>query len=104
MATRPTLETERLILRPFRPEDAAEVQQLAGDRAVADTVLNIPHPYEDGMAEEWISRHQEMFDEDKGVTFAVTGKEDGRLMGAISLMGITRRFSPGRIRRSGTPI
>jgi len=93
MATRPKSETERLVLRPFDLEDAAEVQRLAGSRAVADTVLNIPHPYEDGMAEEWISRHQEMFDEDKGVTFAVTSKENGHLMGAISLMGISRRFS-----------
>jgi ribosomal-protein-alanine N-acetyltransferase len=93
MATRPTLETERLILRPFGPEDAADVQRLAGDRAIAETTLNIPHPYEDGMAEEWISSHQEMFDEDKGLTLAVTGKDGGHLIGAISLMGISRRFS-----------
>jgi ribosomal-protein-alanine N-acetyltransferase len=93
MAARPTLKTERLILRPFIPEDAADVQRLAGDRAIADTTLNIPHPYEDGMAEEWISGHQEMFDEDKGLTLAVTAKDGGHLIGAISLMGINRRFS-----------
>ncbi|MFH1313813.1 MAG: GNAT family N-acetyltransferase [Candidatus Eisenbacteria bacterium] len=93
MATRPTLETKRLVLRPFELKDAADIQRLAGDRAVADTVLNIPHPYEDGMAEEWISSHQENFNEDKGVTFAVISKEGGHLMGAISLMGISRRFS-----------
>ena len=93
MATRPTLTTERLILRPFVPEDAADVQRLAGDRAIADTTLNIPHPYEDGMAEEWISTHQRMFDEDKGLTLAVTAKHGGDLIGAISLMGINRRFS-----------
>jgi ribosomal-protein-alanine N-acetyltransferase len=93
MAQRPTLTTERLILRPFVLEDAADVQRLAGDRAIADTTLNIPHPYEDGMAEQWISRHQGIFDEDKGVTFAVTGKDGGHLIGAISLLGINRRFS-----------
>ena len=63
----PTLETERLVLRPFGLHDAADVQRLAGDRAIADTTLNIPHPYEDGMAEEWIFKHQDAFDKDQGV-------------------------------------
>jgi [ribosomal protein S5]-alanine N-acetyltransferase len=51
----PTLETKRLTLRAFRLDDAAEVQRLAGDRSIADTTLNIPHPYQDGMAQAWIS-------------------------------------------------
>jgi ribosomal-protein-alanine N-acetyltransferase len=84
----PILETERLILRPFRLEDAAEVQRLAGDRSIADTTLNIPHPYKDGMAEEWISKHQSDFEGGKGVTFAITCKTDDFLIGAISLMGM----------------
>jgi ribosomal-protein-alanine N-acetyltransferase len=84
----PILETERLILRPFVLEDAGEVRQLAGDRLIADTTLNIPHPYKEGMAREWISRHQPAFDDGKGVTFAVTRKQDGMLIGAISLMGM----------------
>jgi len=85
----PTIECERLILRPFVPEDASEVQRLAGDRAIADTTLNIPHPYKDGMAEEWISSHKGAFAQGQGVTFAVTGKSDGSLLGAIGLMGKT---------------
>jgi ribosomal-protein-alanine N-acetyltransferase len=62
MAQMPKLLTERLLLRPFTLDDAPIVQQLAGDREIASTTLNIPHPYEDGMAEEWISTHQERFD------------------------------------------
>jgi RimJ/RimL family protein N-acetyltransferase len=87
----PEIETDRLILRPFRKEDAAEVMRLAGDRAIADTTLSIPHPYEEGMAEEWISKHRYAFDKNKEVTFAATRRSDGALLGAISLMGMTKR-------------
>ena len=52
MNERPTLETTRLVLRPFTLADASDVQRLAGARAIASTTLNIPHPYEDGMAEQ----------------------------------------------------
>lgn len=86
----PILETERLILRPFGNADAADVMRLAGDRAIADTTMNIPHPYKEGMAEEWISTHQEVFGKDQGVTFAITRKLDGALVGAIGLMGMVK--------------
>lgn len=86
----PRLETKRLILRPFENADAADVMRLAGDRAIADTTLNIPHPYREGMAEDWISSHQDSFNQGRGVTFAVTRKSDGALIGAVSLMGMTR--------------
>jgi hypothetical protein len=52
-----TIRTERLILRPFRLTAAPQVKALAGDRAIYETTLFVPHPYEDGMAESWISTH-----------------------------------------------
>ena len=58
MGQRPSLTTRRLLLRPFSLSDAKDVQLLAGDKAIADTTLRIPYPYEDGMAEEWISGPQ----------------------------------------------
>ncbi len=80
-----TLESERLILRPFSLSDAADVQRLAGDRAIADTTLNVPHPYEDGMAESWISTHQPGLEADQLAAFAITNKADSALVGTISL-------------------
>jgi len=89
MNPQPVLETERLILRPFTLKDAKTAQRLAGDRDIASTTQNIPHPYEDGMAEGWISTHQDNYEQGKGVTYAVTMK-DGRLIGAISLMSMIK--------------
>jgi len=84
MSTIPTLTSPRLILRGFTLADAAAVQMLAGDPAVADTTLNIPHPYEDGRAEAWISTHQSTFDNGEGVVWAIV-TPDGTLMGGISI-------------------
>lgn len=80
----PTLTTARLVLRPFRLEDALEVQRLAGAREVYETTLNIPHPYEDGVAETWIATHASGFFAGRSVALAVTAEE--RLVGAVTLM------------------
>ena len=50
----PSLKTERLILRPLQMSDAPDIERYAGDRAIAATTQNIPHPYEPGMAEKFI--------------------------------------------------
>jgi len=47
----PVLKSDRLILRGFVATDALDVQRLAGVFEIADTTLNIPHPYADGLAE-----------------------------------------------------
>jgi RimJ/RimL family protein N-acetyltransferase len=90
MSQIPTIKTNRLTLRPFTLEDAPELQRLAGDRAVADTTQSIPHPYEDGMAETWISSHPETFKKGQGVTFAITRNSDNALVGEISLMHMVK--------------
>lgn len=84
----PILTTERLTLRSFNPEDANLVQQLAGNYNVSKSTLNIPHPYEDGMAENWISSHQETWNSKTGVVYAITLTKTSELVGAISLQDI----------------
>jgi RimJ/RimL family protein N-acetyltransferase len=81
----PLIETERLILRGFRNEDAGDVKRLAGDKAIASTTLRIPHPYEDWVAEKWIGTHREEFEQGKAVNFAITERKADYLIGAIGL-------------------
>ena len=51
----PVLETERLVLRAPRLEDAKAVVALASDRRVAENTARIPHPYRMSDALEWIT-------------------------------------------------
>ena len=93
----PTLRTERLILRPFRLADAPDVQRLAGDKKIASTTLAIPHPYEDGVAQEWILNHEESFQQGKGLNLAVTLAGGGELIGAIGLVDWSSEHSRAEI-------
>lgn len=84
MDAQPILETERLFLTIFTEGDVPEVARLAGDRAIADTTLNLPHPYAEEDARAWIATHEPRFREEKGVTYAIR-RRDSTLLGAISL-------------------
>ena len=92
MGRQPTIETDKLILRPFAISDAPEVQRLAGDEAIASTTINIPHPYEDGAAEAWISKHAERYASGDMCEFAITLRDNGALIGAI-MLAVEQRHS-----------
>nr|MCU0509361.1 GNAT family N-acetyltransferase [Anaerolineae bacterium] len=85
MLPQPILRTARLVLRPFTLADAPDVQRLAGAPEVAATTAAIPHPYEDGMAEKWISSHPAGLEGETNVVYAMTDEQTGALMGAIGL-------------------
>ena len=84
----PELRTKHLVLRRFQREDASEVQKLAGNFNVAKMTLNIPFPYEDGMAEEWISTHEENWNTKKSVIYAILKTGTNKLLGAVGLVEI----------------
>ena len=83
---RPTLDTTRLILRPMYLDDAARVQYLAGAREIAEMTGHMPHPYLDGMAEEWIGGQAAEWQRGEAVTFAIAQRDTQTLIGAVSLI------------------
>ena len=83
---RPVLETARLVLRPYRLGDAADLQRLAGDRRIAATTATIPHPYPDGAAEEFIGAQEERWRDGTHLTCAITERGVDALMGAVGLV------------------
>ncbi len=85
MRQRPVLETERLRLRPPVPADAGRIRALAGDRRIADTTLSIPHPYPEGLAEEWIAGRRRAWRDSGALALVVAPRDAAGLVGVVSL-------------------
>ena len=94
---RPTIETDRLVLRPFQLSDAKRVQLLAGHPLIAATTASIPHPYLDGMAETWIESHEAIYLAGTAVQFAAVSKSSGDLIGNVSLFDISKEHSRAEV-------
>lgn len=85
----PTLETERLQLRPFRMEDAEDVITWASDPEVwVHTTVEPPASIEDSYGR--ITRQLEQYAEGKVASFAVVLKETGRVIGEVLAMPLPR--------------
>lgn len=83
-----TLRTRRLLLGPFEPGDAVELQRLAGAREIADTTLSIPHPYEMDHALAWIGRQSREMARGRATNFAVRLGPGASLIGSVGLRNI----------------
>lgn len=87
----PTLRSKRIVLRPYQLSDLGNVQRLAGDKIIAEMTANIPHPYMDGMAEEWISKHEQWFKNREAIALAIQLSESGEHIGTISITQINAK-------------
>ncbi len=83
--SRPTIKTQRLLLRPLQLSDGFDVQRMAGKSKVAENTLYMPFPYPDGIAEEWIATHVKDFQEKKQLVLGICRRSDKKLIGCIGL-------------------
>ena len=93
MQEQPTLETQRLILRPLTPQDAPALSRLAGRREIADTTISITHPYSEEQARQWIAETANLFAKGKSAVFGLQLKREGNLVGAAGLRDIDAEHS-----------
>lgn len=77
----PTLETDRLRIRPYVESDIPQLLPLIGTREVAATTLRIAHPYTERDAKAFLELTK---DPDK-LWLAITLRGDGRQIGGIGL-------------------
>ena len=81
------LATERLSLRPLRPDDAEAIHRLVNDWEVVRMLSQLPFPYPRELADKWIASTLEQMERGSGYHLAITGQEDGKemLIGCIGL-------------------
>jgi ribosomal-protein-alanine N-acetyltransferase len=84
----PTLRTARLLLGAFSPDDAVELQRLAGAREIADTTVSIPHPYDLDHALAWIGQQRREAVRGRATNFAIRLLPSGPLIGSAGLRDI----------------
>src|SRR5690625_1732518 len=80
-----TLETDRLLLRSLRPEDAEKIEEFASDYEVAKTTLSIPHPYPKGSAVDFIESSLQAEKKGEYTIFAIVEKDMNHLIGIINI-------------------
>ena len=88
-----TLETEALILRPWRLEDIDQLVEGLNDIDVARWLAFVAHPYSRSDGLKWIE-HCQQLSRDEGTPcdyeFAIERKSDHALVGGVSLNNIDR--------------
>jgi len=85
------LLTERLRLRPLRPDDAEPLHRLINDWEVARNLGPVPFPYGREALGEWIAKSGADRAADRAFHFCITGREEEHPLGVI---GLTRE-GPG---------
>lgn len=87
----PELATQRLVLRELRITDAGSVAAGAGDRRVAQHLIQVPSPYPIALAQRWVLHRLGWWELGRGVTFAITlAGEPDLLLGTVSLRHYVR--------------
>lgn len=75
-----------ITIEPVAPGHADVLERLISDPLVAETTANIPHPYPEGGAIEWIRKRQQEWSEGAAYGFAVLA--GGEFVGSISIMDV----------------
>ena len=79
------IETERLLLRRYEDNDAPALAPLANDWDVARWLPNLPYPYAESDALDFIAKARVLLDEKRDYQLAITRKEDGAVLGTVGV-------------------
>ena len=84
------MNSARLLLDSLSEADVASLVELAGDPAIADTTISVPHPLDAVMAREWLAGLAQTMALGGAEHFAIRETAGGPLVGMVSLRAIDR--------------
>lgn len=85
-----TIETVRLVLRPYQTADAANLPALIGNWNVAKMLARVPYPYTEEDAMDFIERVSDIPAIEKDQAFVVEDRKTGQQIGGNGIY-----FRPG---------
>ncbi len=85
LADFPRFTTPRLLLRAFAEVNVPGLIALAGNYEVAKNTLNIPHPYTEADARQWLHLTRQGFEQQRAYAFALKLRATGEFIGGIGL-------------------
>ncbi|MDO4483832.1 MAG: GNAT family N-acetyltransferase [Clostridia bacterium] len=86
------LETPRLLLREFLPEDHAALCEIFCD---AETMAHYPHPFSEEEVQMWIDRNLDRYETYGSGLWAVVRRDTGEVIGDC---GLTMQMIHGRLK------
>lgn len=84
------MATTRLLLDSLVADDVPSLVSLAGDAAIADTTISVPHPLDERAAGEWLAAIAQATALGRAEHFAIREAAGAPLVGMVSLRGIDR--------------
>jgi RimJ/RimL family protein N-acetyltransferase len=97
MKTQPRFQTERLLMRPISPSDAAAIQSTASLLAIADTMISIPHPYPHDEAQRFISHQMTASKAGHCHAFVIESRIRNEFFGIIEIRDIEPEHSQAEL-------
>jgi RimJ/RimL family protein N-acetyltransferase len=94
-----TLRTARtgLTLDGLDADDVPSLVSLAGDRAIADTTISVPHPLDAEVARQWLASFTQAMAVGSAEHFAIREAAGAPLVGMVSLRSIDREHEEAEL-------
>lgn len=94
----PTLRSPRLVLTPLTGRHLRQFASIAGQHAIADTTISVPHPLTEESAREWIARAVSESRSGLAAHYCIAiGPASGEMIGYAGLKSIDQDHGKGEI-------
>lgn len=87
----PRLEGDRIILRPLVENDATILYENVKEYELARWMINLPHPYPENGALEFIKKTRELMEKGESYELAIESKIISEVIGVMSLLKVDKK-------------